>query len=418
MYVQYYDPMFYICSEKMPFTIRIEVTLKDPVEPEALVYAMHTAIRRYPYFSVQVEERGEELIAVPNDRPITVYPGPEVRPLGGDGVGRHLLAASYEGNTVNFFVSHVITDGGGFFPFLKTALYYYLCRRHRITLDPAGIRLIDVPVYDDEVGNPYPEDRMLTATALYRMPTRPFFRLCDGGHVRDERRTVFRFRVREADMMRFNRDHDGSPCALLSALMTQAIWTVHPEVTDDIVSAVSFNLRPALGNQHSYRMLSSAIFLRYPNRLRGADTAKLCTCSRGMVTLQSQPENVLYYAEQRRRHMESLQPLSLAEKKEIIGHMALEDALNNTFSVSYVGRVGLGSLEPYLDSIYNLTDGSTWQTVFLEVAAVGGWFHIAFLQGFSSDVYYRALLDQLTRHGLPYEENGCMPIGTPDMILP
>ena len=55
--MKYYDPMFYICSDKMPFGIRIETNLKYEINGEILEYAVNRAIKRYPYFSVKTEEK-------------------------------------------------------------------------------------------------------------------------------------------------------------------------------------------------------------------------------------------------------------------------------------------------------------------------------------------------------------------------
>ncbi|MCQ2445796.1 MAG: hypothetical protein MJ141_02775 [Clostridia bacterium] len=414
----YYDPMFYICTEEMPFTIRIETNVKESVDPKALFDAAEEALVRYPYFKITVIRDGEELIARPNPKPIAVYPGPDVYALGSEQVNGHLFAISYEEKRICFYISHVITDGGGFFPFLKTLLYLYFCRRSGKALDPAGIRLPSEPFYPDELGNPFPEEAMKKAFPIGKAKSGPFFRLRDGGYVKDHERTVYRFRLDEAAVMRVNKTSDGSPSSLFSSLMARAVWKLHPENHLDIVSAVSFNLRPGLGNKNSYRMLSSAILLRYPEKLKDADVTRLCTCSRGMVTVQSQPENVLYLAEQKKNWLESMENLTLSEKKAMVGKAALADAVGNTFSVSYVGKVGLGSLEEHIESMYNLTDGSTYETVFIEVASVGGQFDIAFLQGFSSDVYYRAFLEELRALGLAVTEDTCGPMGTAEMVLP
>lgn len=419
MKANYYDPLFYISSEKMPFTIRIEVGLKEAVSEESLQYAVGRAMKRYPYFAIRLVEKDGEYRAVPNEKPVVVYPGPTVYPLGSEDVNGHLLALSYLEKKIAFTVSHVITDGGGFVPFIKTVLYYYLCDRYQTELDPDGINLAEDAFFEDEPGNPYPEEKMKDAAPFGKKKLPDFFRLRDGGHVRDHNATVFRFKLNESEVMRFNHDNDGSPCTLLSVLMAKAIWSLHPEETRDLVSAVSFNLRPGLGNRRSYRLLCGAILLDYPNKMRDTDVTKLCTCSRGMTTLQSQPENAVYYAARQKKRVEELLAVpGIEEKKRLFGQMALKDSVENTFSVSYVGRVNFGSAEPYIDSMYNLTDGSTYETVFLEVAAINGMFHVAFIQGFSSDVYYKSLLEQISLCGLSYEEDGVAELNTPKMAWP
>lgn len=424
----YYDPMFYIASEKMPFTIRIEVWLKEEaVDPDTLTYAINKAIQRYPYYAIQVEkqtvttdgESREELITVPNPRPIVVYPGPEVYPLGSAEVNYHMLALSYHKNQIYFYASHVFTDGSGYFPYIKTVLYYYLCKHHGVELDPTGIRLAGEPFLPDEVSNPYPEEKMAVAEPLVKSKELNYFRLKDGGYVTNHEATVFRFRVNKKDMLEFSDDHDGSPFALISSMMAKAIWSLHPEEEKDLVSAPSFNLRPGLGNNYNYRLLCSALKLTYPQKVKDWPILKLCTITRTMLALQSHPDNVLAYAQNMRQRLEEILAIpSLEEKKRIMGEMALKDSTDNTFSVSYVGRMDLGSIEPYLDAIYNLTDGSTYETAFIEVSAVNDHFDIAFLQGFSSDVYYEAFLDQLSKYGLFYKEEGSTALTVPKIILP
>lgn len=101
-----------------------------------------------------------------------------------------------------------------------------------------------------------------------------------------------------------------------------------------------------------------------------------------------------------------------------MGARALKDANDNTFSISYVGKADMGSVTAYIDSIYNFTDGSTYENVFLEVSAINGNFNIALLQGFSSDVYYRALLRQFEICHIPYTEDPVTAFACPGIVLP
>ncbi len=417
--MKYYDPMFYICSDKMPFGIRIETNLKYEINGEILEYAVNRAIKRYPYFSVKTEEKDGNLITVPNNLPIKVFKGTLEFPLGSKEVNGHILALSYSGNTINFYITHVITDGNGFTPFMKTVLYVYLCKYLNTELSNEGIRRPDDPLLPDETGNPYPEELMEKAEPFYNVPNKDFFRITDGGYVTDEIRTSYNFRAKMSDVMKFSHENDASPCALFSSIMAKAIRSVHPDETKDIVSAVSFNLRPGLGNRNSYRMLCNAIMIRYPKRLDNAPVSKICTCTRGSITLQSQAENVLYYAQKKKEQLEEFLKISdIKTKKEILSKTALKDSTDNTFSVSYVGAVDYGSLQEHIESVRYFTDGSTYRTLFTEISSFNEWFYITLLQGFSNDVYYKALLNELKQNDIEYEEDGSVPLGTPDIELP
>lgn len=420
MKARYYDPLFYICSKEMPFTFRVNVHLKETVSEKSLRYATDMTMRRFPHFAMRIVRDGEEYLTVPNSLPVVVYRDDKVvYPLGGDEVNGHIIAVGYHGCEVNFYASHCVTDGAGSWMLLKTLLYYYFCDSMGTTLDPTGMELADSPVYPDEVGNPFPEKLMENAEPFYQKKCGDFFRLSDGGYVTDHEQTAYRFRVSEKAMMAFSFDHDGSPNALLSVLMARAVREVHPDEHRNIVSAVSFNFRPGIGNRHNYRMLSSSLLIEYPDSMRQDPILKMCTCTRGMITLQTQPEDVLYYAKQRKALVEALDQIpTLEERRRFIGARALADATDNTFSVSYVGKMDLGSIMPYIDAIYNITDASTYEDAFLEVTATNGYFNITLLQGFSSDVYYRALLRQFEECGIPYTEMPVIPIRCAETVLP
>ena len=78
----YYDPMFYICTEEMPFTIRIETNVKETVDPKALFDAAEEALVRYPYFKIMVIRDGEELIATRIRSPLPSTRGRRYMPSG------------------------------------------------------------------------------------------------------------------------------------------------------------------------------------------------------------------------------------------------------------------------------------------------------------------------------------------------
>lgn len=417
--MRYYDPMFYICSKEMPFCIRIEVSLKYDINPNILEKAVNTAIKRYPYFAIKLAEKDGNIITLPNDLPIVVYKDEKVLPMGCKELNFHLLALSYIDKKINFYTTHVITDGCGFVPFTKSVLYYYLCEYLGKKLPSEGIRLSDEPLLDGEIGNPYPEDLMKNAIPFYVVPKKEYFRLTDGGYVTDDVRISYNFRAKESDVMKFSHENDASPCAFFSAIMSKAIRDVHPREDKDIVSAVSFNMRGGLQNLNSHHMLCNALFVRYPKQLNDSIVRKICTCTRGSIMAQSQNENSLFYAQQKREMLERILELpDVKSKRDVLSKIALDDSVDNTFSVSYVGRIDYGALQEHIDCVRNFTDGSTYKTAFIEISSFNGWFYVTLQQGFSSDIYYSALIKQLKENDIEFIEDGRALMNTPDIILP
>ena len=230
---------------------------------------------------------------------------------------------------------------------------------------------------------------------------------------------VYYCRVKPKDFMQFNKRNDGSPCSMGASLIAKVIWNLHPEIEKNIVCDVSFNMRPGLGTPNNHRMLCKSFPLIYGSKLKSKKFLELGTYSRGMTMLHTQPENVLCYCENRRKAVQGIENIpTLAERKKIWGEKALKDANANTFSISYVGQVEMGNMEQYIEAFYNLTDGSTYKRLFVEINSIGEWFDVAFLQGFSSDAYFRAFLEQLKENNITYTDEGGEPLTVASVCLP
>lgn len=419
MKAHFYDPMFYLSSEEMPFSIRLEIRLKDDVRPDSLRKAVEAASLRFPYFSMEVIEKDGELITKDNPLPFVVYEGSDARTLGSAAVNRQLIAFSYDKKTVYIHASHIITDGGGLFPFIKTILFCYFTDVNGCAPSIEGIRLPGETPSPSETEPPLPKKQSHLSLPVMHSRKRSFFRLAEGGLIHDFTPTVYRLRVNEKQVLGCMRMNDGSPSTLFSVLMFRTIWKLHPDIKNDLLCAVSMNMRPVLGCPDNYRMLSTSIPLRCPAFAKKTGLMPLCTSMRGAVLLQSQPENVLHQLKKRQDLLDELEQFpDVSSRCEFLSEAALEDANANTFSISYVGQLGLGEMASEIDAMYNLTDGSTYRNLFLEVNSLNGEFDIAFLQGFSEDIYFRGFIDELKALKIDFREDFSGPLRTAALRLP
>ena len=72
-----YQPDSYALYELRPYmpyntSVRIMVELTEEVDGDILDVAANTAIKRYPYFSVQIERKDGKFVLAHNSRPIAV----------------------------------------------------------------------------------------------------------------------------------------------------------------------------------------------------------------------------------------------------------------------------------------------------------------------------------------------------------
>ena len=418
----YLDPNFYVISDKLSFTIRGEVDLAEPVDGDILQRAVDTAMQRFPYFSIRIIRRDEDLVVEPNPLPHNVLHTSDAVTLGSPEVNYHLVVISYDQSKVFFNVSHCITDGAGRAPLTKSVLYYYLREKYPDEqIEEEGIYLADTALFPDEDSLAVTEDEIMEAQPTYYRKPGPSYKLPEGGDISDDRQTEYRFRIDEKQFMAVNKSNDASPSVLVSALLTRAVWNLHPECKKNVVTNLCLNMRPGLDNKHNYHPLFTAIPLICPEQMKAFSLEELCTSLRGMVILQSQDENVRYILKTMIEGASLIRSIpSLEEKKKIISSAMYEEngSFSTTFIASYVGKNQMGSLSPFIKEMYTTVDAIPTGGIIVEVTSADGYFYFTFMQDFSDDIYFREFKRELEELGVPMEYLGCGPIMAPKIQLP
>jgi NRPS condensation-like uncharacterized protein len=113
-----------IITREVTAVIRISASLKQPVKIAALRRAVLIAENRFPYYLVQLRKGffWYYLEHLPRHIPVETDDKPFCRKFERGGL---LLRFMVWHNTINLEVSHILTDGGGAFEFLKTVLLQY-----------------------------------------------------------------------------------------------------------------------------------------------------------------------------------------------------------------------------------------------------------------------------------------------------
>ena len=100
--------------------------MSAPVNYDALLKAVETAMPRYPYFCVSPERDENDILLEYNPRPVPVFNDGRCVVLGSEECNGLLLFFGCEGNRIFLNASHYIADGMGIDPLLKTVLYFYV----------------------------------------------------------------------------------------------------------------------------------------------------------------------------------------------------------------------------------------------------------------------------------------------------
>ena len=383
---EFYEPLLDFSVPEHQNIMGVILSLRDPVDGETLRCVVEEMRKRFPYFYIKAANRGDGLVTVPNDLPMTVRNTWEPIRLHSEASNYHLAAWKYEGRRLAFEIHHALTDGSGVLPYINSIMFLYLSKVTGQAFDPAGFRLPGDVIPESETGNPFNEpDIDHTEAPLYqKKPIPDFFRLTDTA---DTDKTVFYVKLSEAQIMRYCRDYDGSPNVILSVLLAKAARRWDPGCEKTVTVSVCVDHKAMLGNHNNYRMFVGEAILDFPMKLDMNDLTKACTIARGQLMLQAQPENSLWAIKQMKRKLPPPSP----------------DIAQASICVSCINSINFGPLDPCIEELYVVTSLTKITDILCEITCINHSFFLAFMQPFSSEKYFRCFLDELDAEEIRYE---------------
>ena len=423
-----HNPDIYLLYEymkKIAYTVRIKVTLREPVDSTMLNQAAQEAIRRFPYFAVSPGlDKGENIVLRPNANPIAVLPEENARlVLGSDKVGGHLFAITWRDRSIWFNFSHSVCGAYGAMFWVKCTLYQYLTRKHGAMKAPGDLKAADSPVDPEEYA--YPEaDKLPTDEPLSRYTggnskvglLGPFLRYLLNPFVKNN--YYYEIEIPSREFMEVARRLDASPNSLVTAMLLRAAGGHFPPKKGEHISCkIADDYRADVGCPKAYRDFVRFIHVRY-DWTQGQETVeKLNMRARGAILAQKAPElsyEVFRTAAKAHEGIDA-QPDLKAKKKYAAAHSTFRTDVRDTCTVSYVGQTDWGGMADYIDSVYTITDGN----LVVEINALPDKFCLSFQMMLSGD---RGALDVFCRilkeYGLPFTLTEQMPRYLPDIRLP
>ncbi|MGN0339597.1 MAG: hypothetical protein ACI4D0_03780 [Lachnospira sp.] len=406
------NSFLYSSNDDFHNCFRIVVIMKESVDYNSLKSAIATASVRFPYMMIKLERHGSDFDFVYNDAPVVVVNSEDKVHLGTDEVNNHFFSVSFKGNTIFFDFYHGMIDATGALTFIQSTIYYYLTDKYGDIIDPYGIKKAGDAISPDESCNP--------VSKVDSFPEKPFsvykseeaFSLSDNDPALDDVGSAYYINISEKDLMEFSKSNDGTPNATISALIYKAITNIFPAIDKPVVCGVATNTRSALNLNDHFASLISLLYLKYTPNTRDYDVLKLGTLGRGMIMLQSQPENILYSIGSQSKFCDYLRSLSSPEeKRQVYANNIRQITKLTTYSVSYVGQKSWYGLAPYIDNVYTQTSLNN-KSLVAEINVINGVFGICISQSFSNDTYVNAFLDELKKNSIPYTLVGKLPLNT------
>ena len=407
----------YMTSKESPCVIRIRIRMRDLINFDALRHAVDSTMKRYPYFCVELQKKGEQYIFAENHRPVVITNSLNGVDLNSEDSNFHMISFCFQDNWIILDVFHGLTDGTVAYEVLRTLLYYYCSERYQIKLNDEGIRLVGDLISEEEWIDPVasrtdlpipPRNEMSNALNL----------ITSAGLENDHRHTVYSISISESEFMRFNLDNDGSPGTMVSLLLSRAIAKLYPDSKDTIRITLCVNQRNALHTPLAHQSLVGGIMLEYKDKMRDWSLERQGTAYRGMVFAQNQEENVLMGVASQAGITRML--LSKESDSERLGVASYINSLAGrviTATVSYVGKANYREAEQYIRDFRAWTSNAA-NGLTVEISAVNGRFTLDFLQTFSSPVFVDAFLKELEDNGIVFDLQDVNMLELPDIILP
>ena len=397
----------YKSEKRFSRTVRVQVTMKDTVDPDFLDTAVNTAIKRYPYFSVKVrlDEDGSYVLE-PNHKKVVCIPTQrDIPPLGCKAVNGHLLYIDYCGKTIYFNISHSLCGGRGFMPWVMTTVYQYVCDKYNVTPYAPGIQKSDSELLPTEADEPN-LDMLTDESPVYQYKSKkPVVMISDymnGLFNPFKRYPNYRIlTVEQKDVMAFAKKYDCSVACLFLIAMAKAMDKVLPEKHSVIGGEIAHNPRESVGLPNSHSDFLSHVHIDYDREALSSDIRKLGLMTRGQMILQTDPS--VSHVEIRKLFIlydEIDRIKGVKAKRKYMSQNDLssgKDAEHGTYYVNYTGQLDWGELSDYVRNYVIIVEGH----LLLEITSMSDKLFICFMQLIREDKYVMAFKDVLLEMGIP-----------------
>ena len=401
-------------TNKAPFPaypIRLRVVMKKAVQIEALRQAAQSAIRRYPYFAVEVtigQEGNYELL--PNSRPVAVVPSTKKSPaLGSEEVNRHLVFIDYEGSDIYFNIHHSLTGAIGLLEWTKTTLHEYVFFAHGVRLACDGISTADSPMLSGETDFPDISNLPDIQPWWSNREVKTYYRRIDyliaalNPFNRGER--YYAIDIPKDSLMSYAKQVGGSPNSVLVVLMLKALSKVLPKEAEKLTAGIVHNFNEEVGCKNAYHDMVRYLYVVFDRAQANMPDNELNHLTREAIKEQMTEEYVIAELRHLADNYAAMDALPNLEERRNFNrfHNRYMDCPRSTFSISYFGReTTIGALEEYVRSVYCFAEGS----LMLEVVPLADRFCISFELVRPLKRFIRSFLTTLTENGINYTVDG------------
>ena len=374
----------------------VEIRMRDKVTGSYLQVALTNTARRFPYLTQKLVEKGGAYYLHRDDNSMVAVKTDKFRTLGSMATGYHLLDVTYIGNCIRVAFHHGLCDGRGVMPFIETLLYDYCCQKYHKKFSSEGIRLPGEPIPEEETVEPFTREFYEVDETAMQQVEHDGFALPESTSM-PEGCYHSEILLDESTFVQAARAIGATPTLLAAMLLSRCILELNPQAEKPVVCNLAMDLRSAIGKELTHRNCVGTAYLPYTAQDKTAAPEELARRYRELLAAQREPNAVKAALNKQIGLFNKLDELpSLEEKRKLMSFF--NGMVNNTYVISYMGRLRLNDYAQYVESAHFFSDTICGLTV--DMVAAAGKLSFEVLQGFPNAGYAQAFRQALAPYGL------------------
>ena len=374
----------------------VEIRMRDKVTGSYLQVALTNTARRFPYLTQKLVEKGGAYYLHRDDNSMVAVKTDKFRTLGSMATGYHLLDVTYIGICIRVAFHHGLCDGRGVMPFIETLLYDYCCQKYHKKFSSEGIRLAGEPIPEEETVEPFTREFYEVDETAVQQVEHDGFALPESTSM-PEGCYHSEILLDENTFVQAARAIGATPTLLAAMLLSRCILELNPQAEKPVVCNLAMDLRSAIGKELTHRNCVGTAYLPYTAQDKTAAPEELARRYRELLAAQREPNAVKAALNKQIGLFNKLDELpSLEEKRKLMSFF--NGMVNNTYVISYMGRLRLNDYAQYVESAHFFSDTICGLTV--NMVAAAGKLSFEVLQGFPNAGYAQAFRQALAPYGL------------------
>ncbi|MGL5254217.1 MAG: hypothetical protein ACRC9L_04330, partial [Brevinema sp.] len=240
----------------------LEICMKDKVRGDFLEVALGKAVKRFPYMTQKLVEKGGCYYLHRDDNSLNAVPTKKLRSLGSIQVGYHLLDVTFTEKRIRVAFHHALCDGRGVKPFVETLIFYYCSLKYKKKFCSDDIHTEDEPIQMSETAEPIGTQSFSVDESKVTVIDSDGFQLPETTATPT---CCFRSSVivNETDFVAKAKEHQATPGILAALLVSRSIINIRPKPDKPIVCGMAIDLRYATEMPLTHRNCTGSIYLPF-----------------------------------------------------------------------------------------------------------------------------------------------------------